>query len=136
MLKSHLDQTLPLTPVRSKPLHAVPIHDLNDDPELQHRHTIVLILHQAHVDFDELLPVCDASPAYGGKLRDRGGAKVGKEASAAKDASCRHAILGCAEAGVESWPGFEDEGGDVALGEEEGEEKGEEEGEEEGEEKT
>lgn len=101
----------------------MPIHDLNDRPQRQRQHPVLLILYQAHIDTDKFLAVGDAAPGDGGELGDCGGAKVGEETGAAEDAGGRDAVLGGAEAGVELRPGFEDESGDVGLGEEDGEEE-------------
>jgi hypothetical protein len=91
--------------------------------KLQHRHPILLFLHHAQVNTDQLLAISDSSPAYRWELRNGGCSDVGKEACATEDSSCGRAVLACAEAGVEAGPGFEDGGRDAVLGEEDGEEE-------------
>lgn len=82
-----------------------------------------MVLDTRHVEREQLFAVCDAPPSDGWERLDGVGAEVFEEAGLAEDPGCGDAILGCAEAGVEAWIGFEDERRDVVLGESKGENK-------------
>jgi hypothetical protein len=116
MIEPHIHQ-IPIL------LSNMPIHDPNNLIQRQNRHAIRMVFNHTQIHPRNALVITHPPPANIREALDTDLADVIEQASTPEDAGRGDAVLGGAQAGVEGGPGFEDEGGDGVLGEEEGEEE-------------
>lgn len=91
------------------PLHAMFVHDLQNQVKRQNRHAVFLVLGCRQVNACQFLPrVLHIAPADIRKARNTAVSQILEQASTAKDSSRRDTVLGGSETLVEPIPGFQD----------------------------